>query len=100
MTEPLTVNLGDLRSALSAALDLVEQQFGPEVDLDVDYYWHLRVEDAFDMSREPTSFTTGQTSDDIDDAIANKPERDPAEAWHDLSHLVGILRAPELRCRP
>ena len=39
-------------------------------------------------------------SDDIDDAIANKPERDPAEAWHDLSHLVGILRALELRCRP
>lgn len=100
MTEPLTINLGDLRSALTAALDLVEQQLGTEVDLDVDYYWHLPIDQAFDMSREPTSFTVGQVSDDIVDVISNRHERDPAEAWHDLSHLIGLLRALELRCRP
>lgn len=100
MTEPLTLNLVDLRSALGAALDLVEQQFGAEVELGLDYYWHLPVDQAFDMSREPTSFTAGQVSDDIVDAIANKREPDPAEAWHDLTHLIGLLRALELRCRP
>lgn len=100
MTEPLTVNLGDLRSALTAALDLVEQRFGAEVELGVDYYWHLPVDQAFDMSREPTSFSAGQVSDDIVDAIENKRERDLAEAWHDLSHLIGLLRALEFRCLP
>lgn len=100
VTEFSTVSISDLRAALMTTLDLVEQLFGPEISVDVDYYWHLPVEDAFDMTREPTAFTAGQLSDDIAYAIKDRHERVPEEAWHDLSHLIGTLRALEWRTRP
>ena len=100
MSESLAVNLNDLRAALADALDLVEQRFGAQVALEVDYYWHLPVDQAFDMTREPTSFTAGQVSDDIADCVTDLHERVPEEASHDLSHLIGVLRALELRTRP
>jgi len=58
------------------------------------------VEDAFDLAREPQQFTTGQLSDDLVELVKDGHERAPHEAWHDLSHLVGLLRALELSVRP
>ena len=69
------------------------------VSVDVDYYWHLSVEDAFDVSREPNAFTAGQLSDDIAHAMQDGHERVPEAAWHDLAHLIGVLRALEWRAR-
>jgi hypothetical protein len=99
MAEPLTVRIGDLRTALVRALDATERRLGPEVTLDVDYYWHLPVEDAFNMAGEPHTFTVGQVSDDLGEAVEDEHERLPEEAGHDLSHLVGVLRALELAAR-
>jgi hypothetical protein len=53
MAEPLTVSIADLRTALVRVLDATEKRLGPQVTLDTDYYWHLRVEDAFNMAGEP-----------------------------------------------
>jgi hypothetical protein len=36
-----------------------------EGPLQDDYYWHLQVDDAFDMSREPASLAVGQLSDGL-----------------------------------
>jgi hypothetical protein len=99
MAEPLTVNIADLRTALGRALDATERRLGSEVMLDVDYYWHLPVEDAFNMAGEPQTFTVGQVSDDLGVTVQDVHERVPEEAWHDLSHLVGVLRALELAAR-
>lgn len=51
------------------------------------------------MSREPNAFTAGQLSDDIAHAMQDGHERVPEAAWHDLAHLIGVLRALEWRAR-
>lgn len=99
MARPLTVSIPDLRSALVRALDATEERLGPEVTLVVDYYWHLPVEGAFNMTEEPHTFTVGQVSDDLVEAVQGEHEGLPEEAAHDLSHLVGVLRALELTAR-
>ena len=95
----MTVRIADLRTALLRALDAMEERLGPRVPLDMDYYWHLPVERAFDMAEEPHTFTVGQVSDDVEESIHDQRERLPEEAWHDLSHLIGVLRALELAAR-
>lgn len=99
MSEPMAVSLADLRSAVVRALEVTEKRLGPRVTLDVDYYWHLPVEEAFNMAREPHSFTVGQVSDDLKETLPNEHEQVPEAAWHDLSHLIGVLRALELAAR-
>lgn len=99
MAETITVDIADLRSALSRALDATEARLGPEVSLAVDHYWHLPVEHAFDLTSEPSTFTVGQVSDDLDEAVHAESDRIPEAAWHDLSHLIGVLRAVEFTAR-
>jgi hypothetical protein len=99
MAEPLTVSIANLRTALVRALDATEKRLGPEVTLEADYYWHLPVEDAFNMAAEPQTLTVGQVSDDLEEAVQDEHERLSEEAWHDLSHIIGILRALELAAR-
>jgi hypothetical protein len=99
MAEPLTVSIADRRTALTRALDATENRLGPEVALDTDYYWHLPVEEAFNMAREPHTFTVGQVSEDLKETVQDEHERLPEVAWHDLSHLIGVLRALELAAR-
>jgi hypothetical protein len=89
------VNISDLRAGLSRALDAAEELLGAEVALEVDYYWHIPVGDAFDLANEPSTFMVGQVSDDL--ATLRDPSAVTAEAaWHELSHVVGVLRALEL----
>ncbi|MBZ5738828.1 hypothetical protein [Nocardioides mangrovi] len=49
-----------------------------------------------EMAQEPTSFTVGQVSDDAADSMNASHDRGPEDAWHDLSHLIGVLRASSL----
>lgn len=99
MAEPLIVRIADLRTALVRVLDAAEKRLGPEIALGADYYWHVPVDDAFSMAEEPQEFTVGQVSDDLQEVMQDRGERLPEEAWHDLSHLVGVLRALELAAR-
>src|SRR5688572_28722351 len=99
MAESITVAIADLRSALIRALDATEARLGPEVSLAVDYYWHLPVDDAFNLTIEPSTFTVGQVSDDLDEAVHDEPDGISEAAWHDLSHLIGVLRAVEFTAR-
>ena len=75
-----------------------EQRLGTEVALEDDYYWHLPVDEAFDVTREPGSLTVGQLSDDLT-SIDTAADPDPYIAWHELSHLVGVLRALERQAK-
>lgn len=100
MPESLTVRIADLRDALSRALDLAEAALGTEVTLPWDYYWHLPVEASFDMAEQPEGFTVGQLSDDLAEVLDHDHERVPEEAWHELSHAIGLLRALEAAARP
>lgn len=90
--------MNDLRRALTLVLDAVEAAHGPALDLGEDHYWHLSTKRAFDLSVTPTADLVGQLSDDIGETASlladDASVRDPIP-WHDLAHLVGILRAIE-----
>jgi len=77
--------------ALVRLLDEVEQQSGPEVELAADWYWTIGASDAFEMHTEPSPIT-GQLADDLDDLAAQLSGDRPPVVWHDLEHLVGLLR--------
>ncbi|NPD04381.1 hypothetical protein HN031_06725 [Nocardioides sp. zg-1308] len=95
MAESLIVSLPELRSAVERTLDLVEAHLGTEVTLPVDYYWHVPVDEAFDMNQQPREFTAGQVSDDLA-TMREVRWRSSGEAWHELSHVIGVLRALQL----
>jgi hypothetical protein len=72
-------------------------RYGRRVTVDGDYYWHLPVDAAFDMSKQPAEFTAGQLSDDLH--ATSGEIVDPLTVWHELAHLIGLLRTLELRAR-
>ena len=100
MAESLVLRIDDLRNALSRALDAAEQTLGKEVVIEHDHYWHLPVDSAFDMAQppEPASLTVGQLSDDL--SVVHADVAHPEAAWHDLAHLIGLLRAVEQLANP
>jgi len=94
--ELLAIDLNQLRAALTRVLDACEEQFGSRVIVDGDYFfWHVPVDSAFDMCKQPAEFTVGQLSDDLHATSGEMV--DPLTAWHELAHLIGLLRALELR---
>lgn len=99
MANPHVVRVDDLRTAVDRALSLAAELLGPEVALDVDYYWNVPVEAAFDLCTEPQTLTVGQLSDDLAEAVYDDHPREPREASHALSHVIGLLRALELSTR-
>ena len=79
------------------ALRMVEQALGPDVELTIDYYWHLPVEAAFDLTAEPDGLTVGQLSDDLD--FQHYAGAEPESVWHDLQHLQGLIHALQFKAQ-
>jgi hypothetical protein len=94
MAEPMVIRMEELRNASTRTLIAAEDRLGAEVALTDDYYWHLPVDAAFDMTREPSSLTAGQLSDDLEH-LREASDVEPWTVWHDLAHLIGLLRAVE-----
>ncbi|MEU8219898.1 hypothetical protein AB0C47_29495 [Micromonospora taraxaci] len=96
MTDVLRVQ--DLRRVCGKLLDVVEEQFGAEIDLgriDVDFYWNIDLRSAFDLYGAPEAgIDLGQSSDDVAElrALLRRPADDVLVLWHDLQHLAGVLR--------
>ena len=85
--ERLTVSIPDLRAALSRVLDTVEAQRGEVIVLDADHYWLIDSADSFDLDASP-DVVVGQLSDDIETIHITED----VVVWHDLEHLIGVLR--------
>lgn len=98
MPEPLVIDLQALRAAILGALDACEELMGRRLPVEIDYYWHLPIDAAFDMTKAPSEFTVGQLSDDLQ--AVSVVSRQPETAWHNLAHAIGVLRALEARVRP
>ncbi|MGW3783501.1 hypothetical protein ACWD5Z_02890 [Micromonospora chokoriensis] len=97
MTDVLRVQ--DLRRVCGKLLDVVEEQFGAEIDLDrldVDFYWNMDLRSAFDLYGAPEAgIDLGQGSDDVAELQAllrRSADDDVLVLWHDLKHLAGVLR--------
>ena len=88
------ISVTHLRTALTLLLDKVEERFGPELDLAADHYWSLDAAASFDLDVDP-EVGAGQLTDDVD-SMRRMLDRDLDEeaiiVWHDLDHVVGVLR--------
>jgi hypothetical protein len=92
VTSP-SISISELRTTLANLLDSLENQLGPRVDLGADYYWTIDPDAAYHLERDPASGpTVGQLSDDVAtvrETMVGGVE--PAETWHVLRHVNGIL---------
>jgi hypothetical protein len=90
-----------MRAAASRLFDAVEDQYGPEPELEGDHYWLVELDDAFNLDRDPR-LGAGQLSDDVEsvqDFLA-RPADGYVAIWHEMSHLIGILTAVARRDLP
>ena len=90
----VTIAVAEVRTALALLLDEVEQRFGPEIDLAADHYWSLDAAKSFDLDAEP-QVGAGQLTDDVEsvrEMLARDLDEEVIIVWHDLDHLVGLLR--------
>jgi hypothetical protein len=88
------VEVAELRAVLSRVLDEVELRFGASIELRADHYWQVDDRAAFDMSAEPSRpLEVGQLSDDVAELRRTLQDSEHhGSLWHDLRHVVGILR--------
>jgi hypothetical protein len=93
MAGEVSIDVAEVRLALAGILDAVEARYGSTLDLAADYYWTVDLQRSFDPYAEPgASLTAGQLTDDVEEIRDMLGEaRDPV-IWHDLSHVVGVLR--------
>ena len=94
------LRIEELRTAVGLALDQFVAEFGAEVPIRRSLYWHLDVEESFDMSREPSGFTVGSAIDDIAEVGQLVAERRLFPSRHTLMHVIGLLRMLENAARP
>jgi hypothetical protein len=66
VTNDLSIDVDQIRSALARVLNAVERDLGRQLHLEGDPYWSLPVAAAFDLSKSDPSLTVGQLSDDVD----------------------------------
>jgi hypothetical protein len=100
MTADLVIRVDEIRAALTAVLDAVQRTHGSDLVFDHDYYWALPVEASFDMNQPAPTLTAGQISDDVASVRGLLHSREVVSPWHELGHLVGVLRAVEALDRP
>ena len=97
-----SVAVADIRALMTRVLDVIEAQRGSALELGEDYYWHLPVRAAFDLSQPHPELTAGQLTDDVHELreALTDPESIDLATWHALGHLVRVLRAVELLVTP
>jgi hypothetical protein len=90
----------EIREALELVMDAIEREHGPVMDLDQDYYWALPIKAAFDMNDPSPQLTAGQLTDDLSEIrTLLSTNATKVNAWHDLAHVLGLLRWLELKTR-
>ncbi|GAA3520137.1 hypothetical protein [Nocardioides daeguensis] len=97
---PDVLRVADVRTAVALALDAFESEQGSHIRIGHDHYWHLPVGTAFDLSREPSTLTVGQVSDDLNELQEINASGDAAPSWHGLAHVIGLLRLMEMAALP
>ena len=100
MTSELTISVDEIRTAVGRVLDAVVRDHGADLTFERDYYWALPVTSAFDMEQPDPTLTAGQVSDDISETRKLASGSEVVATWHDLAHVLGVLRAVEDLSRP
>ena len=86
-----------MRAALALVLDEAERKHGEQIELNWDFYWEFPANEALDLCIEPDwgCLAVGSLADDIESIreLVRFDGDQVVEVWHDLAHIVGILRA-------
>jgi len=72
----MKVKISELRKGFDKVLNHMIDRGIDEVELDHDYYWHIREEARYDPYVKPKEFDMGQLSDDLDESLRVLNEED------------------------
>jgi hypothetical protein len=98
---PTTFVIDDLRQAINRILDETAASLGDRVELDGGLYWQVPAEQLHNMDPDSVALTAGDLDDDIQTMREYLGRSGPAPAlWHELNHLIGILRVLEATMLP
>lgn len=84
--------LTDLRPAITKLLDAVEEQFGPTLGLEDDFYWNVPLKAAIAVDTTP-ELDIGSVVDDAKSVSEFATRRESVSIWHEADHIAGVLRA-------
>lgn len=85
VTGDLSIDIDEIRAALSHVLNAVERDHGPRLRVASDAYWSLPVSAAYDLSESDPALAVGQLRDDVDAMreVLNKDGHEIVAVWHD-----------------
>jgi hypothetical protein len=88
------ISVVDLRAALALLLDAVEEKLGSRLHFDEDFYWNVPLRDATLVDRDP-ELDLGSVVDDATSVLEllTRASDDGVYIWHDVDHVVGVMRA-------
>jgi hypothetical protein len=96
-----TLAIDDLRRALSRVLDDTARLLGDRVQLGGGLYWQVPADQLRAMHADGIDLDAGDLDDDVETMRGYLADAAPSRApWHELNHLVGILRALEVLAMP
>ncbi len=87
----MEVRISELRDIWEAAFSYLEENNMSSVMLDVDYYWHIPLEECYNPYEKPQDMTLGQLSDDLIN-LRSMVKRDELIAYS-LVWLSAVTRA-------
>ena len=89
-SEPIRVQVSELRRASRVLLDHLEEIVGPSVTIDQDYFWVIDPKERYDAYGEPSTFSLGQ----LTECLANLRATDESNAVsYALVWLASLLTA-------
>ena len=92
--EPVEITTTDIRAAFDRVMLAVEARYGLSISLEKDYYFEVDVANSYSSEVDHGKhILAGQLSEDVEE-IAEMLQRDDDETyiWHDLNHLIAVLR--------
>ncbi len=81
----MKVRVSELRQAANLLFDHLERSGHTEIDVDSDYYWSIPNQKLYSVYEEPSGFTVGQLSEDLENVravvVGSKPPIAYALVW-------------------
>lgn len=90
------IGVDEIRTALNRVLTAIELEYGPYLRVPGAGYWTFPAAAAFALADEP-ELSIGLLRDDVEalHELALAGDDEIVVSWHELAHVIGVLRAVE-----